>query len=151
MRVLRAHFEAALHKATLVMKLDFFQFVKVFTHNQALYRPLQRQASQAEMTRRALKANVKVILPSPAWKAWCKELTVPGSAPRRAQLQVLKQGQAVREAIRKRDTEARPKPALKTKKSAAPPLPKSRPTRRTPFRLRNLRPLIRPGRKFKQV
>eukprot|EP00439_Symbiodinium_sp_Y106_P042488 s3195_g5.t1 len=27
---------AALHKATLVMKLDFFQFVKVFTHNQAL-------------------------------------------------------------------------------------------------------------------
>ncbi|CAE7359488.1 unnamed protein product, partial [Symbiodinium sp. CCMP2592] len=96
---------AALRKATSVMKLDFFQSVKVFTHNQALYRPLQRQASQAEMTRRALKANVQVILPRPAWRAWCKELTVPGSAPKRAQLQVLKQGRAVREAMRQRKAE----------------------------------------------
>ncbi|CAE7654443.1 CPK2 [Symbiodinium sp. KB8] len=80
---------AAMHKGTLEMKLDFFQFVKVFSHNQALYSPLQRQVSQAEVARRAFKANVKVIL------TWCQQLAVHGAAPARAGLKILKQGRAL--------------------------------------------------------
>ena len=77
---LRFPIKAAMHKGTLEMKLALFQFAKVFAHNQALYKPLQRQVSQAEVTRRAVKANVKVILPRPAWLAWCKRLAVQGTA-----------------------------------------------------------------------
>ena len=143
--------QAALHKATLIMKLDFFQFVKLFSHNQAMYRPMQRQAGQSEVIRRAVKANVKVMLPRRAWTAWCKDLTVVGAAPARAPLQVLKEGQAVRRAIREKENTSGSRPAAKRRKAAAPPLPKSLPTRRTPFRLRNSSPVIRPGRKFKKI
>ena len=58
-----------MHKATLVLKLEFFQFVKIFAHNQALYHPLQRQAGQSEISRRAFSANIQMILPVRAWQS----------------------------------------------------------------------------------
>ena len=148
---LRFPIKAAMHKGTLEMKLALVQFAKVFAHNQALYKPLQRQVSQAEVTRGAVKANVKVILPRPAWLTWCKQLAVQGTAPARADLKILKQGQAVRDAMSDRVAESRSQAARRSKTCTAPPLPKSLLSRRTPFRLRNISPVIRPGRKSKQI
>ena len=144
--------KAAMHNGMLEMKQTIFlQFVKVFAHNQALYSPLQRQVSQAEVARRAFKANVKVILPRRAWLTWCQQLAVHGAAPARADLKILKQGRAVRDAMSERAAETRSQAARRSKKRVAPPLPKSLPSRRTPFRLRNISPIIRPGRKSKQI
>ncbi|CAE7461722.1 unnamed protein product [Symbiodinium sp. CCMP2592] len=145
------HPEAALHKSTFGMKLNLFHFVKLFTHNQALYRPLQRQADQSEIASRAMKANVRFMLPQAAWRTWCRQLKAPGATPARAALHVLKQGRRVRVALRDKATASLPEARASSSKPKAPRLPRSKPTRRTPFRLRNLSPVIRPGRRSKEV
>ena len=63
---------------------------------------------------------------------------MPGSAPKRAGYRSSsKAGQSGRQCGKGGGgRSARPQPALQKGKSAAPPLPKSRPTRCTPFRLR---------------
>ena len=85
-----------MHKATLILKLEFFQFVKIFTHNQALYHPLQRQAGQSEISRRAFSANIEMILPVRAWTKWCRNLAKPGAIPKKAALRVVQDGKRVR-------------------------------------------------------
>ena len=134
-----------MHKSTLEMKLDLFHFVKLFAHNQALYRPLQRQSDQSEIAARAMKANVGFVLPRDAWRTWCRQLKVSGAAPARAALHVLKQGQHVRVALRDKAAASVPKADNAPKsKPKAPRLPRSIPTRRTPFRLRNISPEFAP-------
>ena len=150
-RVSANYRQAALHKATLAMKLDLFHFVKLFARNQALYRPLQRQADQSEITSRAMKASVCFVLPRAGWRTWCRQLKVPGATPARAALHVLRQGRRVRVALRDKSTASVPKANAPKSKPKAPRLPRSIPTRRKPFRLRNISPVIRPGRRSKQV
>ena len=122
-------------------------------HNQALCRPMQRQARQAEVVCRALH-NVPVTLPRQSWNNWCKQLAVVDCAPNRADLHVLRQARKVRAIARQASAGAQSQASSQSSrqnKSAAPPLPKSAPTRRTPFRLRNVRPVIRPGSKSKKI
>ena len=122
-------------------------------HNQALCRPMQRQARQAEVVCRALH-NVPVTLPHQSWNNWCKQLAVVDCAPNRADLHVLRQARKVRAIARQASVGAQSQASSQSsrqKKSAAPPLPKSAPTTRTPFRLRNVRPVIRPGSKSEKI
>ncbi|CAE7786382.1 unnamed protein product [Symbiodinium microadriaticum] len=127
---------AVMHKAALILKLDFFQFANVFARNQALYRPLQRQAGQAEICRRSFSVNVRVMLPMRAWKKWCRNLARPGAIPKKAALRVIQDGKRVRAL----STVSSSKTSTRKGKMLAPPLPKGAATRRTPFRLRNVSP-----------
>lgn len=87
----RKQLQAMIHKATFLLKIRFFRFLKLLVHNQALYRPMQRQTSQNEMVPRALRGNTPGILPKVEWSRWCRTLRVPGKSSRKAQLQVVKQ------------------------------------------------------------
>ena len=55
--------QAMIHKAAFLLRIHFFRFLKLLVHNQALYRPMQRQTSQSEMIPRALHGNTPGILP----------------------------------------------------------------------------------------
>ena len=147
----RKQLQAMIHKATFLLKIRFFRFLKLLVHNQALYRPMQRQTSQNEMIPRALRGNTPGILPKVEWSRWCKTLRVPGKSSRKAQLQVVKQATEVRTAARARGA-ARPQPpARNPAKRRMPVLPKAKAARRTPFRLRVLNPVVRPGRNSKDT
>ena len=143
--------KAVMHKATLILKLDFFQFVKVFTHNHALYRPLQRQAGQAEISRRAFSANVRVMLPLRAWTKWCRNLARPGAIPKKAALHVIQDGKRVRALAKSSKATSSSRTSTRKSKILAPLLPTSAATRRTPFRLRKVSPVIRRGRQSKKI
>ena len=143
--------QAMIHKAAFLLKIRFFRFLKLLVHNQALYRPMQRQASQSEMIPRALHGNTPGILPKVEWSRWCRTLRVPGKSSRKAQLQVVKQATEVRTAAHARGAAPVRPPVRNPTKRRMPVLPKAKATRRTPFRLRVLNPLVRPGRNSRDV
>ena len=90
--------QAMIHKAAFLLKLRFFHFLKLLLHNQALYRPMQRQVAQGELAPRAIHGNVRSILPSKEWTKWRKSLRVQGKTPQKASLTVVKQAASVRSA-----------------------------------------------------
>ena len=118
---------------------------------QSLYHPLQRQAGQSEISRRAFSANIQMILPVRAWAEWCRKLAKPGAIPKKAALRVVQDGKRVRARTKGSKAVSASKTSSRKGKKLAPPLPKSAPTRRTPFRLRNVSPVIRPGRRSKRI
>ena len=131
-----------MHRSTLETKLIFFQFVKLSSHNLSLYHSLQRQNIQKQLAHRLI--GMADIWDSKSWKVWCRALMQDKRAPKRALLAGAEQRKATRAAVK-----AAPKlfpKSFKRPSSAIPAPPMRKQTRRHPFSLRVLAPLIRPGR-----
>ena len=141
-----------MHRSTLETKLKFFQFVKLSSHNLALYHPLQRQNTQKHLAHR-LVGSVDIWEKS-NWRMWCRDLLQANKTPKRVLLAGAEQRKAARSALRaKRDMSHRAPVGKPRKKPASqiPAPPKRQQTRRHPFALRVLNPLVRPGRRHKNV
>ena len=113
--------------------------------------PCKGKAGQSEISRRAFSANIEMILPVRAWTKWCRNLAKPGAIPKKAALRVVQDGKRVRALTKSSKAVSASKTSTRKGKKLAPPLPKSAPTRRTPFRLRNVSPIIRPGLRSKRI
>ena len=150
--VIRIRTKAHIHKSAFHLKLRLFHFLKLLLHNQALYKPMQQQVTQSALVHRALQGRKNVILPAAAWKTWCSGLTGAGVVPKKATLQVAKQAADVRSALKAKKQQEPSASSRSVKgKKRMPTLPKAKATRRAPFRLRVLNPVIRPGRKYRDV
>ena len=138
-----------MHRSTLETKLLFFQFVKLGSHNMSLYHPLQRQNTQKQIAHRLI--GMADIWDATTWKKWCADLKQHERMPKKALLAGAEQRKATRAAVKATQArvKAAPKPLpniLKRPSAAIPPPPKRQRTRRHPFALRVVAPLIRPGR-----
>ena len=96
-------------------------------------------------------ANIQMILPVRAWAKWCRKLAKPGAIPKKAALRVVQDGKRVRALTKGSKAVSASKTSSRKGKKLAPPLPKSAPTRRTPFRLRNVSPVKRPGHRSERI
>ena len=67
-----------MHRSTLEIKLKFFHFVKLSSHNASLYHPLQRQNTQKQMAHRII--GMADIWTPRDWRSWCKALGPQGSS-----------------------------------------------------------------------
>ena len=144
--------KAHIHKSAFHLKLRLFHFLKLLLHNQALYKPMQQQVTQSALVHRALQGRKNVILPAAAWKTWCSGLTGAGVVPKKATLQVAKQAADVRSALKAKKQQEPSASSRSVKgKKRMPTLPKAKATRRAPFRLRVLNPVIRPDRRYRDV
>ena len=150
--VIRIRTKAHIHKSAFHLKLRLFHFLKLLLHNQALYKPMQQQVTQSALVHRALQGRKNVILPAAAWKTWCSGLTGAGVVPKKATLRVAKQAADVGSALKAKKQQEPSASSRSVKgKKRMPTLPKAKATRRAPFRLRVLNPVIRPGRKYRDV
>lgn len=137
-----------MHRSTLEIKLKFFHFVKLSSHNASLYHPLQRQNTQKQMAHRII--GMADIWTPCDWRNWCKALGPQGSLPKRPLLAGMVQRKAAKRSVRTLP-KATVKKAFKKPSSCVPTPPKRKRTRRHPFALRVRNPLVRPGRRYNTV
>ena len=87
-----------MHRSTLEIKLKFFHFVKLSSHNASLYHPLQRQNTQKQMAHRII--GMADIWTPRDWRSWCKALGPQGSLPKRPLLAGMVQRKAAKRSVR---------------------------------------------------
>ena len=61
--------QRAMYQPTLVLKLKFFRFAKLWSHHIALFRPTTRTFTQSELMSRAVVT--KALWSTAEWRAWC--------------------------------------------------------------------------------
>ncbi|CAE7715294.1 unnamed protein product [Symbiodinium sp. CCMP2592] len=67
----------SMYRPTLEIKLKFFHYVKLSSHNASLHHPLQRQNTQKQMAHRII--GMADIWTPRDWRNWCKALGVDSS------------------------------------------------------------------------
>ena len=113
-----------MHRSTLEIKLKFFHFVKLSSHNASLYSSVtETKHTEADGSSHHWYGGYMDLRD---WKTWCKELGPKGSLPKRALLAGMSQRKTAKQSVRALP-KAKPKKLSKNQVPVCPGHPKDDP------------------------